>query len=256
MFKCCSHERPLCAAASLRSKMLLSLCPNTYRIVPPASQWVHLFPQRRRRRLQQDPVCAQCSVVGLHCSACTLVCTVRRRAVAAFTALCCTCLMPTNWDETPKEVAELNRMSFKWNFQAVLCNGSYSWSRSRGGVLFLNYSMNRSRQTCCYRTQTSDSFALSAARSYFEIKATWRESERWWSGWVNTVNQIYMFYTWLIKRPQFELETSFQSSTYDLSYVELQQWIHSSIIFPDKRVKIGWFQLLKWEYFLVSSLLW
>lgn len=67
------HEGPLCLTFSLGCKMLLSLCPNTYRIVPLASQWEHLFPDTHRAlrgRLQghDGAPCAQCTLVTLRSS--------------------------------------------------------------------------------------------------------------------------------------------------------------------------------------------
>lgn len=46
-------------------KMLLSLCPNTYRIVPLPSQWVHLFPNTDRDqwgRREQDLCACVCTM--------------------------------------------------------------------------------------------------------------------------------------------------------------------------------------------------
>lgn len=77
------------------------------------SAFIPKYPRRRRRRLQQDPACAQCTVVGLRCSSCT-VC---RRAAPGFTARCCTRLMSTNWDETATEVTGLNQMSVSETFR-------------------------------------------------------------------------------------------------------------------------------------------
>lgn len=143
------------------------------------SAFIPKYPQRGRRRLQQDPVCAQCTVVGLQCSSCT-VC---RRAAPVFTAHCCTCRMSTGI-KLSTEVTGLNQMSIKWNFRPVLCNSGSSWCQSGqsggGGCqswdLVLHDSMNHSRQTHCYQVQVFDLFTLSSVRSYFEIKS---ESDQW-----------------------------------------------------------------------------
>lgn len=55
------------AALCYSSKMLLSLCPNTYRIVLRPSQWEHLFPNTHRDQrgwLEQDLRACVCT---MHC---------------------------------------------------------------------------------------------------------------------------------------------------------------------------------------------
>lgn len=171
--KGCSHEGPLCLTRSLGRKMLLSLCPNTYRIVPLASQWEHLFPDTHgalRGRLQGDGCAprAQCTLVTLCSSFLHAYERVRwllHKPVLTFD------LITYSLQGEDKIILEKQEDASFDHRYATLSEACVSLRQDHGrlipGVLglFFHYPINQSIQVCRYQVKMLHLFGRDASQS-------------------------------------------------------------------------------------------